>query len=181
MNKWYEFYKSRIESTTYEDYFRKKYAPFIEYLDAQIHPGMKIGEFGCGTSLVTKVLHTNKCMFKVVDNNAGMLELTKLVLGNMRVEKKLHDITQPLDEKFDLIHSHGVLEHFEPYAISHIISMQLKACPHLVHYVPSKKYCKPSFGDEHLWTAEEWKKWVGVPEVKEFNDGYDLMLIWNYK
>lgn len=178
MNKWYEFYKSRVESPTYEQYFQKKYQPYLHYLETHIKPQMKVGEFGCGTSLVTKLLYHNRCMFKVVDNNARMLELTTMTLGDKQVEKKLQDITEPINEQFDLIHSHGVLEHFKPYVVCTIIAQQLKVCPHLVHYVPSAKYSHPSFGDENLWTPEQWKRWIGVPKVIEFNQGYDLMLIW---
>lgn len=181
MNRWFEFYKDRVNSQTYEEYFQKKYKPYLDYLTYHIRPQMKIGEFGCGTSLVTKLLWHNKCMFKVCDNNKGMLELTSMTLGDKHVEKRLHDITQPITEKFDLIHSHGVLEHFEPYDIQKIITEQLKVCKHLVHYVPSSKYVKPSFGDEHLWTVEQWKKWIGVQKIVEFNNGFDLMLIWRMK
>jgi len=178
MNRWFEFYKSRINNKSYEEYFQKKYNPYLSYLSSHIKPKMKIGEFGCGTSLVTKLLYKENCSFVVGDNNKEMLELTSTNLNNNRIKKYLIDIKNPIQERFDLIYSHGVLEHFDYEQIRKIIENQLKVCGHLVHYVPSDKYKVPSFGDERLWSVEKWSYYFTPTKVIEFNNGYDLMLIW---
>jgi len=181
MSKWFNFYKDRTCNESYEEYFKKKYSPFINYIKESIKPNYKVAELGCGTSLVTKLVHSPKISFLVGDNDRMMLELTSSQLGNRKVMKKLIDIRKELDEKFHLIYSHGVLEHFDTPEVCKIISQQLKASNHLVHYVPSAKYVKPSFGDERLLTPKQWKNSIGVPEIREFNNGYDLMLIWKNK
>lgn len=50
-----------------------------------------------------------------------------------------------------------------------------------IHYVPSSKYEKPSFGDERLMTPAEWVAIAAPTSIVEFNDGYDLALIWEFR
>jgi len=181
MNKWFEFYKNRINNFSYEEYFKKRYSPYLAYLNDNIRPNMKLGEFGCGTSLVTKLIWNKHCKFTVTDNNLQMLELTSTNLKNFKVKKCLIDIQKPIKDKFDLIYSHGVLEHFDPNNIDIIISNQLKICSHLVHYVPTIKYEKPSFGDERLWSHKYWLNRFKPTQSIHFNNDYDLILIWRRK
>ena len=96
---------------------------------------------------MTKSLYRNNINFKVVDNNRKMLELTAINLKGTQVTKELNDIRKPLKERFDIIYSHGVLEHFSLDEIRLIIKRQLMSSKFLVHYVPSSKYKTPSFGD----------------------------------
>lgn len=181
MSKWFNFYKDRTCNESYEEYFKKKYAPFLNYIKESIKPNYRVAELGCGTSLVTKLVYSPKTSFLVGDSDRMMLELTSSQLGNREVTKKQIDIREPLKDNFHLIYSHGVLEHFDLLEVCKIISHQLQASNHLVHYVPSAKYKVPSFGDERLLTPKQWKDILGVPEIREFNNGYDLMLIWRYK
>lgn len=179
MNKWFEFYRNRIENISYEEYFNKKYGIFLGYLSQNIKEGYKVLEVGCGTSLVTKSLYRNNTQFTVADNNRKMLELSEINLKGTPVKKKLWDIRKQLKRRFDVIYSHGVLEHFNLNEIKTIIRNQLKCSKLLVHYVPSYKYGQQSFGDELLLSKYEWAYELGPSEVIEFNRGYDLILIWD--
>lgn len=181
MNKWFEFYKSRIGNISYEQYFNQKYGLFLDYLSNHIKVGDRVLEIGCGTSLVTKTIYRNNILFKVFDNNPKMLELSDINLKNKKITKKLFDARNPLKERYDMIYSHGVLEHFTISEIREIIKNQLKVCSHLVHYVPSNKYEFPSFGDELLLPKEDWNKDFKPSKIIEFNKGYDLILIWENK
>ena len=128
---------------------------------------------------MTKSLYRNNINFKVVDNNRKMLELTAINLKGTQVTKELNDIRKPLKERFDIIYSHGVLEHFSLDEIRLIIKRQLMSSKFLVNYVPSSKYKTPSFGDELLISKAEWEYELGPSEIIEFNKGYDLILIWD--
>lgn len=177
--RWYYFYRDRIENKSYEEYFNKKYQVFLEYLSKNIKEDYKVLEVGCGTSLVTKSLYRNNINFKVIDNNSKMLELTSINLKGLSVTKELCDIRKLLKEDFDIIYSHGVLEHFNLDDIRLIIKRQLRSSKFLVHYVPSSKYKIPSFGDELLISKEKWEYELGPSKIIEFNRGYDLILIWD--
>ena len=89
MNKWFEFYRYRIENLSYEEYFNRKYAIFLGYLIQNIKEGYKVLEVGCGTSLVTKSLYRNNIHFKVTDNNKKMLELSEINLKGTTIKPEL--------------------------------------------------------------------------------------------
>jgi len=179
MNEWFEFYHSRVNNKKYEEYFNKKYFVFLSHILQNIHEGDKVLEVGCGTSLVTKFLYKTNVHFKVIDNCRKMIELSSLNLKDRSVSKELHDIRNPLKETFNLIYSHGVLEHFSIKEIKTIIKHQLNVCDSLIHYVPSSHYSKQSFGDEILMTKEQWSEEINPTSIVEFNSGYDLILIWS--
>lgn len=179
MSKWADFYKNRLNER-YTNHVNKKYAPFIEVLKAQ--NAKTIAEFGCGIGTITKILIDQKVgdIHHLLDNCRSMLAMAHQNLTGLEFEMYLHNILKPFDfvEKLDMIHSHGVLEHFSDQDIRQIISNQKDLAKVLVHYVPSHKYDKPSFGDERLLTVDEWKKICQPTEIIEFNNGYDLILIW---
>jgi hypothetical protein len=74
------------------------------------------------------------------------------------------------------IFSHGVLEHFKDEQIKYIIRRQKQEAQRVIHYVPTNKYVKQSFGDERLMSAKEWIKRFSPTNFKTFNSGFDLIL-----
>lgn len=179
MNSWAEFYKNRVNNKNYENYFKKKYSPFLRYLDHHISNKKNCLEMGCGTSLVTKTIFRKNINFHTYDNNKEMITLTKQNIKTTII--KLHDIKRPINRFFDVVYSHGVLEHFSKEEIRNIIKTQIKYSGHLVHYVPSNLYKHPSYGDELLISKEEWKRLAKPDSIIEFNNGFDLILIWKQK
>jgi len=174
MNAWYEFYKGRV-GHEYSSYFIERYAPFLEMVRHNL--GDLNGEFGCGIGTVTKVLGIH-VKYHLLDNNIAMLGLAEDNLEHAAgyIHLMHHDITAPMHIKYDLVYSHGVLEHFDAPDVKKIIDHQLKCSNKLIHYVPSHKYKKPSFGDERLMNKTYWEQF-GC-SVVEFNDGYDYILVW---
>lgn len=182
MDKWAEFYESRVNDYGYIKYFKKKYEPFLRLLHQKAIRGSKVAEFGCGIGTVTKILHELNPMLThtLYDNSYDVIRLAhENLIGVRDVFITNLDIIQPnFIQLFDVIHSHGVLEHFKDKDIQRIIMHQLRMSDTLIHYVPSNKYKTPSFGDERLKSPEYWMNVCRPDKVVEFNDGYDLILIW---
>lgn len=176
---WYDFYKNKCNESYY-NYICVQYKDFINEIYNNMKPFMNIGEFGCGIGNITKVL---MCVqpnnnYTLIDNSNLILDLVEQHLDTLHINIDCWDILNKYPAKFDLIHSHGVLEHFEDYEIHKILENQKSIAPLLIHYVPSNKYEYKSFGDERLLSKEEWKEKFSPSEIIEFNDGYDLILKW---
>lgn len=176
MNSWYDFYKDRVNNISYEEYFKKRYALFLNMLSENMNGNVL--EVGCGTSLVTKLVYKNGVSFNILDNDCNMFSLSNKTLQKRLVSRYYGDIRKGFINRYGLIYSHGVLEHFSPAEIRSIIEKQLRVCDRLIHYVPSDKYTYKSFGDELLISKEEWKNICNPDNIIEFNNGYDLILIW---
>ena len=176
---WYDFYKHRV-NISYLLHVETKYAVFIDAIMKMLKPNDLVLEAGCGIGNISKILYQRlpTCNYLLYDNSHKILDLCKDNIGT-NVGVTYYNILKELpDVKIDLIHSHGVLEHFNDKEIITIIKNQLKVSDTLLHYVPSNKYKSPSFGDERLLSKEGWKALINPNEIIEFNNGYDLILKW---
>ena len=178
-NLWGNFYQKKLNDS-YLSYLKSSYSPFINEINGLLRKGFKVAEMGCGMGNITKILHESRDDFNSIcfDNNVDMLRLSEFNLGNDFIVRK-HDIVNLLEESFDLIHSHGVLEHLSIDEMKQVIKNQLKMSKRLVHYVPTSKYSYKSFGDEKLLSIKEWKEALNPDESIDFNNSKDLILIWN--
>ena len=202
-DEWYEFYKGRIGSEGYQTYVEKRYEPFIEVINILInlkHDSKnlrtiqkrpfttKIQEVGCGIGTISKAVYQQNpsYTFYLVDKSKAMIAAAIEHFGKDRAINDLNqiiflhgDVLYEYITPSDVCFSHGLLEHFDPPDINKII-MRLKAysaC--MVHYVPTDKYGKPSFGDERLWSVDKWRRICRPDWVETFNDGHDLMMVWD--
>lgn len=173
---WAAYYAHRINNKEYTKYFNQRYAPFLNCLRKAIAKDSKVCEYGCGTGMVTTQILIPEVTFSACDIDTGMLNLAR---QHLNIPLFKHSILSRPVAKVDVIHSHGVLEHFHPNQIKSIISQQKKWAQTLIHYVPSSKYTKVAFGDEHLWSKEQWQALVRPDNIVEFNEGKDLILCWN--
>jgi hypothetical protein len=78
-----------------------------------------------------------------------------------------------------VVHSHGMLEHFDDHTIRDVIRAHSHARVQ-VHYVPGL-YDEPTFGDERLMPAESWMDICAPNQIIKFNDGLDYALIFERK
>ena len=172
MSQWSDYYKSRI-GETYPKYVLTRYKEFI---DAIISEGfLTIREEGCGISSVSKALSILGInVTSMFDIDKDQIEFSRI---NLNSDKPYVGNIFSDHSKVDLIFSHGVLEHFSDENIRNILNRQKREAKRVVHYVPSAKYEKPSFGDERLLTVDYWKKIFNPINIIEFNGGYDLCLI----
>lgn len=184
MNEWPEFYKQRVNSPSYFEYFCKKYKVFLkEIIKHTPNYTYGIGEFGCGIGTTSKyLLAKSKHKQHLLDNNERMLEMAKQNLSNHTTNQcsySCQDITKkPQHGRYDLIHSHGVLEHFSDSDIINILTKQASLTDVIIHYVPTNGYTNPSFGDERLMPVERWADILSDfnPHLIPFNEGKDLII-----
>ena len=183
MTPWFDIYKERMNSK-YLEHVTSKYAPFIEALYGV--KGRKFTEIGCGAGNITRILremHANDHLdYHMIDSCPQMLGLA---IENNSEDNCTFSCTDIINVKrvlapTDLVHSHGLLEHFEDLGIHHIVRNMLKAAPTQIHYVPGARYIQPSRGDERLMEPKQWERILrGVArnvKVSTFNDGYDIMI-----
>jgi SAM-dependent methyltransferase len=183
MSRWSEFYRNRL-SEGYRDHFQRKYLPFVEFIEGlEEQDPIRILEEACGMGTLTRVLLDRgnvQAEFSASDLCPEMLAMASQNLLLPQVEAVMLFWSDMLDarNKADVIISHGSLEHFEDSCIRRIIASQKNRARHVVHYVPSHKYNKPSFGDERLMSPEDWREIALPDEIVEFNAGFDLILYW---
>jgi SAM-dependent methyltransferase len=203
---WYGHYTKRMNDH-YRNYMAEKYRQYFEVIVNKLPHTSKIAEFGCGTANVSRILQERynhkKYHYILVDIDINMLQLASQNMSNCygtSFELWQHDIRIDImdrdkmwnTEDIGMIYSHGVLEHFSDKDISKIITAQLKITKNLVHYVPSDKYVMPSMGNERLMSSKTWwtkfkemhldkneLETIMLKDIVEFNDGYDLALIWS--
>lgn len=180
MKSWASIYKQRMNNNYYS-HIKNKYEPFINKI---LELGNnQFAEYGCGTGNITKAILEYKPNSRhlCIDNDNEMIQLAVQNLSNYKqCILSVADILNPTIRvnKGTLIHSHGVLEHFNDEDIRKIINIQRRNNCMLVHYVPTIKYNSPSRGDERLLYPCQWRKICNPNEMIEFNQGYDLILIW---
>lgn len=205
MSKWYNYYKDRVNDR-YSKHINKKYAPFIEKLVTTGRTLQVLGlnpifiELGCGIGSITKAINNidDSFIHIMIDNDIQILELSKQNVLADNIFRHCNDILSPrlvtmLNGKLQcfremvnnnctpIIHSHGVLEHFDDAMLNtffkhfkHYNDMADIEILHF-HYVPSHKYDTPSFGDERLLTVDFWEN-ISKMKVHEFNEGYDYII-----
>lgn len=173
---WFQFYYKKCNSDYYE-YINQRYKTFIDIIANNINKNTNVLEIGTGAGNITKALMKRKnARYNISDNSVMMLVLAK---NNTTLTGFLHDARKKLKKKYDIIHSHGVLEHFSNREIKRIVKNLKKSSKKMIHYVPSNKYKTKSFGDERLLSKEEWQTLVNPDEILSFNNDHDLILKWS--
>lgn len=184
-DRWVNHYKEKLNGR-YKRYINRRYADFIceiaNYINGRSFTSWNVLELGCGISSITWALYQlcGKHYYSGMDNSVEMLKLSYInlnnagVVENNDVELIRHDIRNFYPFKqFDVVHSHGVLEHFSDEEIQAILKHNRSAAH--FHYVPSAKYTTKTMGDERLLTPDYWRKLTKM-NVIEFNEGYDLII-----
>ena len=183
MSKWSNFYMSKMQGDTYVKHVNSMYKPFIDQLLCRMHANSVVGEMGCGIGTITKILATTKpgAIYHCIDKCNDQLDLTRNNISDVRyVKLQQADILLDMSSlvHYDVIHGHGVLEHFDLKDITKIVEAQRKIAKSVVHYVPGNKYKLGSFGDERLLSLDTWKRETNPSVAFSFNDDHDYVLIW---
>lgn len=184
--KWSEFYNGR-NTESYRKYFWMKYRPFIDFIGdiASSIEMPAVHEQACGMGNVTRLLSEMNMVspeyLSASEIDPEMLLMAANTLfssGKEGIHLFREDAFRPFESGYDIIHSHGFLEHFDDEKINTLIETQLECAHHVVHYVPSALYKEPSFGDERLMSPNDWIQIANPDDIIEFNNGFDLILYW---
>lgn len=170
----------------YRTNLERKYEPFLSILTEQ--KASEYIEVGCGAANITRILSRRLngiSSFVASDSCPDMLSLAE---RNLRAEGKpgcrlvKHNLLRPGTEfngsAGSVLHSHGVLEHFDPPRIKGILEGLRRISPRMAHYVPGNKYGHKSFGDERLWSKAQWFEIASPKRIVDFNNGFDFALIY---
>lgn len=186
MKAWYDIYKERMNKK-YRQHIQFRYKPFIREIVKAVEKldttAPWIYELGCGAANISASVHLLSERVYIghvlVDICPRMLSLAmenmrQVQAAAMYAQKSILDLPVYWP-KPDLVHSHGVLEHFTDEEIISIVERH-KGVPQY-HYVPGAKYKTPSRGDERLMTEEQWRNIYPFKKIKTFNNGYDFILV----
>lgn len=175
---WASFYAGR-EGNDYLSYVKDRYHPFISEIANRIRLGDTVLELGAGTGTITKALHEYYAMhpvsFIASDVDADMRRILTRRFHKTNVSVIALDARRVPTVFADVVHSHGMLEHFDDHTIRDVIQAHRHASVQ-VHYVPGL-YDEPTFGDERLLPAEAWEDICAPDQIIKFNDGLDYALI----
>jgi hypothetical protein len=170
---WTRFYQKRVNST-YQEYFEKKYQPFLKAI-VKSQPKL-VREEGIGIGSVSKFLRKSSIRSHGFDNNKTMIKLCRRNVPG--VFTYLDCILNPaFYSEGDLVVTHGVLEHFSDNQIEKIIKRHKEEGIKGIHYVPTDRYTEQSFGDERLLSPFHWRDLVEPKKIILFNEDKDLVLI----
>lgn len=131
----------------------------------------KILEAGCGTSSLSIYLSKNGYNVSCVELNPDMLSLAIKMneSNNGKVKYSKQDITELnfKDDEFDIIYSHGVLEHFDDELLLKALQEGLRVANYYIVSVPTIWDISNSLmGDERLKTIRSWKKIINSKGYK---------------
>lgn len=180
MSAWKTFYAGR-EGHSYREYVRERYAPFIHAIASRLNTRDLVMELGTGTGTITSLLaapswEQRRCAATDVDPE--MIQVAKQRMKDLGLDVSVYR-EDALDETSrtlaDVVHSHGMLEHFSDDDIRSIID-KYKCARVQVHYVPGM-YGEPTFGDERLMPVQAWWDIAKPDQIITFNGGLDYALI----
>lgn len=185
LSKWGEMYRNRI-GDTYPAYCRQQYQPFlsaIRHAMRQVQMGI-VREEGCGIATITKILAQDADL-SMFDFHAYDKNLDQVVNAEANCRGLVADVHTYYNDIFEtsfpveVIHSHGVLEHFSDVQIHNILERQRREAKVVIHYVPLDGWEVQSYGDERLLPIEHWVEIHKPNQWKVFNGGKDAVLIWS--
>ena len=167
LKSWAEIYAQEIEKAGgYEQYLHIKLLekkPLIDRIIKYTPPIGRILEAGCGTGVISTYLSNIGFQVTAIDVDEEMLcvarKIAKRYPHSPNFEKRsIFDLDYPIDS-FDLIFSHGVLEHFCDEDILRILANQLRISSVVIISVPSNYFREKDrmFGDERFLSRKRWE------------------------
>jgi len=170
MRNWSEIYQKKIEALggpkKYLSSKVKEKSLLLKKISYYAGPNGKILEAGCGTGVLSTFLSNQGFTVTAVDIDEDMLNIAKKISENFLD----HPIFKKMDlfnlefnnHSFDLVFSHGVLEHFKDNEITALLKKQLEIAKIVIFSVPSNYLTKKDrfFGNERFLSEEKWKKLI---------------------
>lgn len=182
-SKWARMYHSRI-GNGYPAYCRQQYRPFLEMIRMQILKfAHTVREEGCGAGTITKILAQDadhyQTVFCAFDADEYQVANARINLSSLPFEVPVYQGSHfEAQGGVDIIHAHGVLEHFSDHDIRRVLNRQRSEAEVVIHYVPLIGWGVGSYGDERLMSLADWVTKFRPNEWQPFNDGKDAVLMW---
>lgn len=170
MKEWSKIYLKKIDRLEgpkkYLQYKVREKEIFIKKILFYAGPNGKVLEAGCGTGVISTYLSNCGLEVTAVDIDEDMLKVARKISkqfsqkpGFKRVDLFKSDF--PVDY-YDLVFSHGVLEHFSDKQIITLIKKQLRMSKTLIFSVPSNYLSNKDryYGNERFLSVEKWKRLI---------------------
>lgn len=166
---WPKYYERRVRLFGGPDGYREEKIRsrgyVLEAVEDFTPKGGKVLEAGCGSSMLSIILNQRGFDTTCLDMDSSMLEVATSLNAtfNTGVRYVRGDIFQPpfSERKFDVVFSHGVVEHFSEEEVIKLTNEALRVARVCVFSFPT--ICNRSntlHGDENLWTYLKWKRTI---------------------
>lgn len=191
---WVELYKKEIKKIGhYDEYLKvkiKEKTPLIKRIIKHAKPRKRILEAACGTAVLSTYLTNLGFNVTAVDIDKEILKLANKISKNYLHKpsfKKgnLFSLNYP-DNYFDVVFSHGVLEHFSDKDIIKILNIELRISKTVIVSIPSNYFKKSErmFGDERFLSRNKWVNLINrtpadIIEIFEFHYLMGWQKIWD--
>jgi SAM-dependent methyltransferase len=119
-------------------------------------------EAGCGTAGMSVLLAMAGVQATACDVDESVLGVarqnaTQWNAGVDVIHRDIFELSKSAD-RYDVVFSQGVLEHFDDDRIHALVRESLAVAPAFMFSVPTRYYGHRDFGDERLMTLEEWQE-----------------------
>ena len=146
---------------------------FIEELAKWVKVGSRVLEVGSGTGVIGWPLAQAGVKVVSLDNEQEILDMAKVnaKLVGASIEYVFGDaLSLPYEDgEFDLVYSHGLLEHFPDDELAKVVSEHRRVGKMVVVGMPLLGCTEGAFGNERWLTEAEWiEKLRSCGVVSEF-------------
>lgn len=180
MSKWSEIYSRQIEKAGSIAAFSSQRigykAPLLEVVE-RYSPNRVTLEIGCGSGLTTSHLALRGYDASGIDSDLDMIHFAQQLSSQMgSLARFWLDDLKTLEgarNAFDVIYSHGVMEHFSDKEIVAIVDRHLVAASHVIISIPSDHFNEVDriYGDERFMNVAQWRDIIACSNgevVEEF-------------
>ena len=164
--QYYSFlFNDSYDYCTYVNNAVNKRKELVDVIKKYTPKNGKILEAGCGTSSLSIYLSKNGYNLNCVELDPDMLDLAIRMndKNNGKAVYSQQDITKLnfKDRQFDIVYSHGVLEHLNEEMLQKALKDGLRVAKYYIVSVPTIYDISNSLmGDERLKTIYSWKKFI---------------------
>jgi len=156
---------------------------FVEELARWVKVGCRVLEVGSGSGVLGTSLALAGVKVVSLDNDQEILDMAKVNAGVMGVEIEYvfgDALKLPFaDGEFDLVWSHGLVEHFDDAEFAQVVSEHRRVGNMVVIGLPLKGCMDGSFGNERWFSRVEWERRfekLGLVKSFAYNSGDMLSL-----
>jgi len=167
MSKWSEIYKKQMSMfDSLDDFINSKVSykkKLIDIIKKYATSNKKLLEVGCGSGVTSIFLERAGYQTLGIDSDPDMVKLAMSILVQQRsmASFKVDDIRtlKTIHDRFDVIFSNGVMEHFSDSEIVSIVNRHLSIGDYVIVSIPSDYFSDDQkiYGDERFMGTAQWR------------------------